>query len=90
MSEVKVMMKGDRKVAVVRPADPKKAMDRAKALVGTTDAVAFQAMLGEQDYRYVGLASECGRYVLDDAGQILGDVKPGDSFVDYEALQGCG
>lgn len=44
-----------RLVAVVRPADPQKAIARARELVATNGSAAeFHAMLNEQTYTYVG------------------------------------
>jgi len=69
----------DRKVIVVRPEDPTKAIEQA----GKTS---FATMLRSQPYRWVGYAADGPQMVLDEEGHKIGRQHDGDACVYLEDL----
>lgn len=85
-------------LAVIRPADPGKAIKRSYELLAERDAgriteveleLRFGAMLHEQTYTFEGIAAADGKTLLDHNYTPIegGTLNPGDSFVPYEALK---
>jgi hypothetical protein len=88
MSDVtKPQLINGRLVAIVRPADPQKAIARALELVGKNGSAAeFHAMLGEQAYTYVGIWGG-GDKVIDEQGTVIGKMQLGDSYADLLGIK---
>ena len=84
-------------LAVVRPANPQKALDRIEQIKADQDSGVlspllashqFNQMLTEQPYQFLGALSSNGKHILDpDTGVFLQHVQPGDSFVGWIDLQ---
>jgi hypothetical protein len=85
-------------LAVLRPKDPKLAIKTARKIakkerLGTINKVEsnrrFQAMLGQQEYRFVGVLEEKSKKprILDPrTGEAIDHLRLGDSFVPYMQL----
>lgn len=73
------------RVAVIRPDDPELALAQARAAVGAVTRDAFEAILHQQPYTFIGLAGE-GEQLLDRDRNIIGPIAVGDSMVPYEPL----
>lgn len=92
----KFLIKDGRKLAVIRPEDPAKALASARQVMEderkgriTADEAhrRFNLITTEQAYTFVGVAAVDAEQMLDHDGTILDDkLQPGDSFVDYEEL----
>ena len=82
-------------VAVIRPADPALALrltaewkvrvESGAYPTAEEQEEAFREILEHQPYQFIGLQGKSDR-VLDKAGNRLGKIKPGDSFVSFEQL----
>jgi hypothetical protein len=81
------VIKNGRRVAVLRPLDGARAIARAQEVAG--DPQAFENMLSEQPYQYVGMLGRFknGGVLVNEDGEILGELVTGDSFVDAEHPQ---
>ncbi len=78
-----------RRFAVLRPDDPAKAIAAGLDLVGQRHATqAFDAILTEQPYTFVGFIELPAEVLVDRAGTPVGTLRPGDSFVSPEAFGG--
>lgn len=76
---------------VLRPSNPQLAINMAMALktsqqegLITTDEYlrAFHGILTTQDYTFVGFFDREHKCLIDDDGKRLGELQPGDSFVE--------
>ena len=56
-------------------------MRRAQAALKTNDSEALSAIVSDIPHVFVGFYGEDKRSVLDEAGNVLGTIKPGDSFI---------
>ena len=84
---MKHALKYGKKVAVIRPSDPAKALRIAEECLASKDSERFDNLPAEVgEYTFVGYLAENGLKVLDDRGKAVGTLKPGDSFVDPEGL----
>lgn len=77
-------------LAVLRPADPAKAIEMSKALLGKSyeeGQRGFNELLNSQPHTFMGLLGK-KRTIVDSVKRYkkIGKVKPGDSFVDYAEL----
>lgn len=70
-----------RPLMVVRPDDPAEAVKRAQAALKANDSEALSAIVADLPHVFVGFYGEDKRSVLDEAGNVLGTIKPGDSFI---------
>lgn len=95
MAKGQFLIKDGHRLAVIRPEDPRKALElvaewRAKCAGGEyenaeAEQQAFAEILTAQIYRYVGLLDVKGR-LLDEGGWHIGRTKAGDSFIpEYQA-----
>jgi hypothetical protein len=74
-------------MAVLRPADPERAIRRAKELASKVSSRSeFDALLAEQPHTYRGIAG-VDRKVYDEDGAVLEDMRPGDSYAPYEEVR---
>jgi len=70
-------------LVVARPASPEKALkriDEIHALPKEEQNAAFEAMLDEQPYTFVGYYTGT-EHVVDKDGFRIGSIRPGDSFI---------
>ena len=79
-------------LAILRPKVPALALKLARELVGKEDDAAFQAILSQQEYRFVGwlaIGNETDqRKVLNPVTGNLEELQPGDSMVEGEMENG--
>lgn len=77
-------------LAVLRPKDPILAVKLGKSILGRKDGeVAMQEVLAAQEYRFVGLASHDGKFLLDPETFVsVGPIVSGDSFVSWDGPNG--
>lgn len=94
MKHAFVYRNGER-LAVVRPADPKMALELVRELQSVQASQTeeqnqrrFNEILCSQPYTYVGLLSKTGGRLLNKGGWSIGKMKPGDSFVGFESFKG--
>jgi hypothetical protein len=79
--------KNGKLIAVIRPANPTLALDIAyQAKENNDKAQLDSALVRCGPYKFVGYLSRKGARLLDEKGKDLGEVQPGDSFVDAESL----
>lgn len=89
----KLIVKNGKVMAVIRPSDPQRALDKAKAIVGMPyeqGQKAMDAILQDtsQTYTFLGLAmKKHGKIVDPETGAVVGRTQAGDSFVPYEQIQ---
>lgn len=86
----KAFLHENKKVAILRPVNPNQALARARELAARNASRAeFDALLSEQPRTFVGIwgSDNNGKAILDDDNNIIGEIQPGDSFADYEAMQ---
>lgn len=92
MAKHPVLIKDGKKMAVMRPEDPRMALDMAYRVKELSEngmpfeksEELFNEILKMQPYTYMGLVSRDGRFVLDERGWAIGKLMPGDSFIDFE------
>jgi hypothetical protein len=88
----KLLVKDGKVLAVIRPSDPQRALDKARALVGMSYADGQKAMdeiLQDpaQTYTFIGLAmKKHGKIADPETGAVIGKTQAGDSFVSYEQI----
>lgn len=80
------MRKDGARVVVIRPENPEQAILDSKALVGSKDAKAFNELLKKQRYTFQGYAAHNAKLIVNEQGEFLQTVKPGDSFVNERAI----
>lgn len=80
-----LVIKSGSAVAVLRPADPEKALELVEK--GLNDQESFDAILTEQDYTFVGLLRRDMKIVNSKTRKPVDRVKPGDSFVRWTDLR---
>lgn len=68
---------------VARPADAEKALRTARQALDEDDTAVLRQALDEQEHTIVGYLALDGieGKVVDENGQVLGDLLPGDSFI---------
>jgi hypothetical protein len=85
-----ILLKDGKKVAIIRPENPALALEMVKAIrEGTPHKKAqraFNRMLDAQPYKFMGYAAKGEPHFLNEFGQVMGNVEPGDSFVDFDAI----
>ena len=92
LNRKKLLVKDGEVMAVIRPSNPQRALDKAMALVGTPYAEGQKAMDAilqdpEQTYTFIGLATKEGEKIVDPVtGIVVSKMQPGDSFVSYSEL----
>lgn len=74
-------------LAVIRPEDPKKALKLARKAGKSKDPNAFDRVLTQQSYTFMGLLRKDQKIVDPVTLEVLGELKPGDSFVRHSDLQ---
>lgn len=100
--KIQVVKREGHTMAVIRPSDPERAIRRAHEIknmpvftpeqLAAQDA-AFQGMLGEQEYQFVGVQgfdpkNPTASPLLDpDTMEIIGEGQTGDSLISYEAIK---
>lgn len=74
---------------MVRPENPALALQMAKALIGVDASdERFAQILQAQPYTYVGLLGPGpDPKLVNEHGDVIGELRPGDSFVDPSAIQ---
>jgi len=88
----KLLVKDGKVLAVIRPSDPQRALNKAKALLGMNYRDGQKAMdeiLQDpaQTYTFIGLAmKKHGKIVDPETGAVIGKAQAGDSFVPYEQI----
>lgn len=93
ISTKKLIVKKGKVMAVIRPSDPQRALDKAKAIIGMPYEQGQKAMDEilqdpEQTYTFMGLAmKKHGKIVDPETGAVVGKTQAGDSFVAYEQIQ---
>jgi hypothetical protein len=85
------MMKKGKRVAVIRPSDPAKALELTQACIDSNDAARFAQLPNElQDagvrYSFAGWASLHSARLLDEEGRDIGAMEAGDSMVSPEGI----
>lgn len=84
---MKIMIRDGKKMMVMRPSDPEKAVKIALEAQKANDADRFLNLPEEVgDYTFVGYLSAEGRQILDENGAVVGDVQKGDSFVTRRSI----
>jgi len=86
INEKKLVKRGGKVLAVIRPSDPQRAIAKARAC---RDQQELNAMLGdpEQTYTFIGLAAKKDQRIIDPhTGKVIDRMQPGDSFVPHEDL----
>lgn len=84
------LLHDNKKVAILRPANPEQAVARGRELAARGAGQAeFDALLSEQPYTFAGIwgADNNKRAILDEDNNIIGELQLGDSFADYEAVK---
>jgi hypothetical protein len=88
----KLIVRNGKVMAVIRPSDPQRALDKARAIIGMPYEQGQKAMdeiLQDptQTYTFMGLAmKKHGKIVDPQTGAVVGKTQPGDSFVAYEQI----
>lgn len=76
------MFRNGRPMLVIRPDDPEKAVKVALETADANDVTRFKGLPEEvEDYTVVGYASEDAKKIVDKMGNVLGEIRRGDSFI---------
>jgi len=82
-----IMVRNGRKMMVMRPADPEKAIRVALEAQKANDVDRLLNLPEEVgDYTFVGYASADGHYILAEDGTVIEKIKRGDSFVTRRSI----
>jgi len=76
------MFRNGRPMLVIRPDDPEKAVRIAQETANANNIARFKGLPEEVgEYTVVGYASEDARKIVDKMGNVIGEIKRGDSFI---------
>ncbi len=83
------LLHDNKKIAILRPLNPEQAISRARELVvKNSNSEEFDKLLYEQPYTFIGIwgIENNKRAIIDNDNNVIDELQPGDSFVDYESL----
>jgi len=86
IDESKLLKRDGDVLAVLRPSDPQRALEKAR-LAKTQEDMDKVLLDPTQTYTFVGLASLDAKILDPATGENLGDLRPGDSFVPFEHVK---
>lgn len=82
------LVKDGKRMGIIRPDSPAFALALVDDIPdGTPHEIAqtlFESMLHAQPYTLMGFAADRQPYILNADGKVMGRVKEGDSYVDYD------